>query len=106
MCPQKLILPQILEVFNMTKKIHLLTALIALSMVFSSLTATSVVAQTNQTCEQCGMVVDATSQAHFKIVDSAGNSHYAECMMCALKLLPSTTRSTSQPTATTMDPAA
>jgi hypothetical protein len=71
----------------MKKKIHILLVLIAVSMVFSSLTAATVTAQTDQTCEQCGMTVDATSQAHFKVVDSNGNSHYAECMMCALKLL-------------------
>jgi hypothetical protein len=71
----------------MRKKISVLLVLIALSMVLSSLTTTSVSAQTSQTCEQCGMVVDATSQAHFWVVDASGNSHYVECMMCALKLL-------------------
>lgn len=38
-------------------------------------------------CEQCGMTVDAVSQAHFKVVDANGTIHYAECMMCAFKLL-------------------
>jgi hypothetical protein len=72
----------------MKKKIHILLVLIAVSMVFSSLTIASVEAQTtDKTCEQCGMLVDETSQAHFKVVDSNGNSHYVECMMCALKLL-------------------
>jgi hypothetical protein len=71
----------------MKNKTHILILLIAVSTILSSLTVQSALAQENQTCEQCGMVVDATSQAHFKVVDSSGNTHYVECMMCALKLL-------------------
>jgi hypothetical protein len=75
------------EFLHMKKKIHLLILLLAVSMVFGSLAPATVVAQTNQVCEQCGMLVDATSQAHFSVVDGNGNPHYVECMMCALKLL-------------------
>lgn len=42
----------------------------------------------SQTCESCGMTVDSVSQAHLKIVDSTGTIHYADCLKCALKLLP------------------
>jgi hypothetical protein len=42
---------------------------------------------TTQTCEACGMMVAADSQAHLKVVDSAGTIHYVDCFKCALRLL-------------------
>jgi len=38
-------------------------------------------------CEQCGMPVDETGQARFRIVDSVGQQHVACCPVCALKML-------------------
>ena len=40
-----------------------------------------------QTCEACGMMVAADSQAHLKVVDSTGTTHYVDCLKCAFKLL-------------------
>jgi hypothetical protein len=37
-------------------------------------------------CEQCGMTVDVTGQARFKIFDATGTLHIACCPICALKL--------------------
>ena len=37
-------------------------------------------------CEQCGMDVDVTGQARFKIFDAAGTLHVACCPVCALRL--------------------
>jgi hypothetical protein len=37
-------------------------------------------------CEQCGMTVDVTGQARFKIFDSTGTLHIACCPICALRL--------------------
>jgi hypothetical protein len=41
----------------------------------------------DQACEQCGMTVASDTQAHFKISDSAGKTHYACCIKCAIKIL-------------------
>ncbi len=38
-------------------------------------------------CEQCGMTVDETGQARFRIVDSVCQQHVACCPVCALKML-------------------
>jgi hypothetical protein len=38
------------------------------------------------TCEQCGMTVDVTGQARFKIFDSTGTLHIACCPICALRM--------------------
>ena len=38
-------------------------------------------------CESCGMTVDATGQARFRITDAANNPHVACCPVCALKLV-------------------
>ena len=43
--------------------------------------------QGSQVCEQCGMEVKADAQAHFKVVDGAGKTHYVCCIKCAFKLL-------------------
>jgi hypothetical protein len=40
----------------------------------------------NSTCERCGMTVDVTGQARFKIFDSTGTLHVACCPTCALML--------------------
>ncbi len=69
----------------MKSKLFVAVMLIVVSLILSSSPTTF--GQTPQTCEQCGMTVDSISQAHFKIIDSSGAQHYAECMMCALKLL-------------------
>jgi hypothetical protein len=69
----------------MKSKSFLVIILLGVSLIFSALPAT--IGQTTQVCEQCGMTVNDVSLAHFKVVDSNGNLHYAECMMCALKLL-------------------
>ena len=37
-------------------------------------------------CEQCGMNVDVTGQARFKIFDATGTLHIACCPICALRL--------------------
>ena len=37
-------------------------------------------------CEQCGMNVDVTGQARFKIFDATGTLHIACCPVCALRL--------------------
>jgi hypothetical protein len=37
-------------------------------------------------CEQCGMTVDVTGQARFKIFDATGGLHIACCPVCALRL--------------------
>ena len=38
-------------------------------------------------CEQCGMTVDATGQARFRILDANGTTHIACCPVCALRML-------------------
>jgi hypothetical protein len=38
-------------------------------------------------CETCGMTVDVTGQARFKIFDAIGTLHIACCPICAFKLL-------------------
>ena len=38
-------------------------------------------------CDQCGMNVDPTGQARFRILDTNGTTHIACCPMCAFKLL-------------------
>ncbi len=40
----------------------------------------------SSTCEQCGMNVDVTGQARFKIFDATGTIHIACCPVCALRL--------------------
>jgi hypothetical protein len=42
---------------------------------------------TSQPCETCTMTVGADAQAHLKVFDSTGNIHYADCLMCAFKML-------------------
>ena len=37
-------------------------------------------------CEQCGMTVDVTGQARFKIFDASGTLHIACCPVCALRM--------------------
>jgi hypothetical protein len=37
-------------------------------------------------CEQCGMTIDVTGQARFKIFDATGTLHIACCPICALRL--------------------
>jgi hypothetical protein len=37
-------------------------------------------------CKQCGMTVDVTGQARFKIFDATGTLHIACCPICALRL--------------------
>jgi len=41
-------------------------------------------------CEKCGMDVDVTGQARFRIVDANGTTHIACCPMCMLKILSNT----------------
>jgi hypothetical protein len=38
-------------------------------------------------CESCGMNLDATGQARYRIIDDSGSQHIACCPICALKLL-------------------
>ena len=38
-------------------------------------------------CEACGMDVSPAAQAKYRITDENGTVHYAECYMCALRLL-------------------
>jgi hypothetical protein len=45
---------------------------------------------TSATCERCGMTVDATGQARFRILDSNGTTHIACCPICMLRILNST----------------
>jgi hypothetical protein len=42
---------------------------------------------TTTKCEQCSMMVDATGQARFRMLDTNGTTHIACCPMCALKLV-------------------
>ena len=63
------------------------TLIIASMLMSPSIIAFAQMGGTGKTCEQCGMTVDATSEQHFKIVDASSNPHYAECIVCALKLL-------------------
>ena len=55
-------------------------------MISSSFYIFSAQAQESKPCEQCGMTVDATGQARFKILDATGTQHVACCPICALKL--------------------
>jgi hypothetical protein len=71
----------------MNYKALLLIVLFSTSLIASSLNTSSAQVGEDKSCEQCGMLVDSVSQAHYRIIDSNGNLHYAECMMCALKLL-------------------
>jgi hypothetical protein len=75
----------------MKQKPILLVVLISVTLLSSSFVAATFAQMPtgdgSQVCEQCGMTADATSQAHFRVVDANGTSHYVECMMCALKLL-------------------
>ena len=65
-----------------------LALILTLTILISSLVFTiPVMAQETKPCDQCGMSVDATGQARFKIVDGSGNSHVACCPICAFKMV-------------------
>ncbi len=69
-------------------KIKFLTGISIIAGLLLSILAGLTFAQMpTQTCEACGMMVDSTSQAHFKVVDSTSGIHYVECFKCAIKLL-------------------
>jgi len=40
-----------------------------------------------QPCETCTMTVGSDAQAHLKVFDSTGKIHYADCLVCAFKML-------------------
>lgn len=42
---------------------------------------------TTKSCEACGMDVTPADQVKYQIVDGTGTVHYAECFMCALRIL-------------------
>ena len=56
-------------------------------MISSFSLAVSAQTQINLNCEQCGMTIDATGQARFKILDVMGSQHVACCPVCALRLI-------------------
>jgi hypothetical protein len=59
--------------------------LIISALLFSGLSVLSY-GQNPITCDQCGMTLDDTGQARYRILDSNGNIHLACCPICALKL--------------------
>jgi len=71
------------------KKTMIIVDILVISALLFSGLATLTFAQVpqTQTCEACGMMVAADSQAHIKVVDSTGMPHYVDCLKCALKLL-------------------
>ncbi len=71
--------------FTHKTKIIVNTLLITLLLV-SSLFALTQSQVTTQTCSQCGMELDATGQARYRIVDASGVQYVACCPICALKL--------------------
>ena len=71
-----------------TKKTRIIVnILIISSLLFSGLVALTYGQMDTKPCESCGMAVDSTGQARFKITDAANNPHVACCPVCALKLL-------------------
>ncbi len=52
----------------------------------SSLSALTQSQVTTLSCSQCGMDIDATGQARYRIVDASGVEYLACCPICALKL--------------------
>lgn len=73
----------------MNYKVWLLIAIIAFAMIFGSLNTTFIaIGSSEVTCEQCGMTLDSTAQARYRIVDSSGSLHYSCCPICAFKLIP------------------
>ncbi len=42
---------------------------------------------TTKSCEVCGMDVTLADQVKYQIVDGNGTAHYAECYMCALRIV-------------------
>ena len=77
----------LMELLNLKKKLTLIAILISLLMISSSLAIAFGQMQGNKTCEACGMTAMADAPAQFKIKDANGTMHYAECLMCAFKLL-------------------
>jgi hypothetical protein len=63
-----------------------LIMLISISILFTLL-ITPAQAQFTVPCDSCGMSVDATGQARFRIVDGSGSQHVACCPICAFKLI-------------------
>jgi hypothetical protein len=76
-------------IFRMFTKKTRITAniLIISALLFSGIAALTYGQMPTQTCEACGMMVAADAQAHLKVVDSTGTTHYVDCLKCALRLL-------------------
>ena len=67
-------------------KIHSIL-LISLILISNVVLAVPTIAQETKPCEQCGMNVDSTGQARFKIIDANGQIHIACCPVCTFKML-------------------
>lgn len=61
--------------------------LITLFMVSTFFVLTPVLAQDSRPCDSCGMALDATAQARYRITDQSGHQYYACCPICAFKLI-------------------
>ncbi len=71
-----------------TKKTRIIVnTLIISSLLFSGLVVLTYGQMDTKPCDSCGMALDATGQARFKITDAANNLHVACCPVCALKLV-------------------
>jgi hypothetical protein len=66
-----------------------LVSAIIVSLMISSLFSVVVpaFADTTESCDSCGMTVDATGQARFQITDTESHKYYACCPICALKII-------------------
>jgi hypothetical protein len=69
------------------KKLPAILIVLMISSMLFSLPILPVQAQENKPCESCGMTVDPTGQARYRIVDAGSHEHAACCIICALKLL-------------------
>ncbi len=71
-----------------TKKPKIIVNFLIISALLLSGLATLTYGQMDtKPCDSCGMAVDATGQARFRIVDGSGGQHVACCPVCALKLV-------------------
>jgi hypothetical protein len=71
-----------------TKKTRIIANILIISaLLISGMSALTYGQMPTQTCEACGMMVAADAQAHLKVVDSTGTTHYVDCLKCALRLL-------------------
>src|SRR3990172_9763888 len=71
-----------------TKRTRIIVNIFIISALLISGSATLTYGQMDtKPCDQCGMAVDSTGQARFRITDPSGGQHIACCPVCALKMV-------------------